>query len=109
MPKERFNLLVRKQQKIQQRVNQQLKRMNRYADYAEDITEKLREIAEELEDTAFQKLTDGIDLNGKDGGEERVRQALSYICENYRIERKVIRNRRQIIVRHGLCAPCAEN
>lgn len=97
MPKERFNLLVRKQQKIQQRVNQQLKRMNRYADYAEDITDKLREIAEELEDTAFQKLTDGIDLNGKDGGEQRVRQALSYICENYRLERNVIRNRRQTV------------
>ena len=97
MPKERFRLLVRKQRKIQQRVNQQLKRMSRYADYAEDIADKLREIAEELEDTAFQKLTDGIDLTGKDGGEEQVRQALSYVCENYRLERNIIRNRRQTV------------
>ena len=97
MPRERFDLLVRKQQKIQQRVNQQLGRMNRYEEYAEIITDKLREIAEDLNDPAFKKLTDDIDLSGKDMGQKQVRQALSYICENYRLERNIIRNRRQTV------------
>lgn len=36
-------------------------------------------------------------MNADDKGLSKVKQALAYICENYRIERKVIRNRRQLI------------
>lgn len=97
MTTQQFSALVRKQKRVQQSVNQQLGRLDRYDEYAEIIVEKLEEISGKLEDKALAKLVHSIDLNSEDHGLERVHQALSYICENYRLERRVIRNRRQLI------------
>lgn len=54
-------------------------------------------IVEILEDSALERMVREINLNSEDHGLSKVKQALAYICENYRIERKVIRNRRQLI------------
>ncbi len=97
MPAERFSWLVNKQQSIQQSVNQQLGRLSKYEDYSEIIVDKLQDISSSLNDKGLKKLIASIDLSTEDGGKEAVTQALSYICENYRVERKVIRNRRQLI------------
>ena len=97
MTSERFAWLVKKQKKIQQSVNQQLNRLDRYDEYFEIIIDKLKEISEALEDKALNKLINGIDTSADDKGEEQVKQTLAYICENYRMERKVVRNRRQLI------------
>ena len=97
MSPERFSWLVNKQQSIQQSVNQQLGRLSKYDDYSEIIIDKLNTIAATLNDRGLNKLIDSIDINAEDNGKEAVIQALSYICENYRVEKKVIRNRRQLI------------
>ena len=97
MSPERFSWMVKKQQRIQKSVNQQLGRLDRYNEYKEIIFDKLVEISETLEDNALKKLVFSIDLSSEDNGLDLVKQALAYICENYRVERKVIRNRRQLI------------
>ena len=97
MTPDRFSWMVKKQQRIQKTVNQQLGRLDRYDEYKEIIVDKLIEISETLEDRHLQKLTNSIDIYATDSGIETVKQALAYICENYRVERRVIRNRRQLI------------
>ena len=97
MSQERFSWLVKKQKQVQLSVKQQLERLNRYDEFSELINEKINALADTLGDKAFFKLKDAIDLSSEDNGLEQVKQALAYICENYRLERKVIRNRRQLI------------
>lgn len=97
MTQEQFAWLVKKQKRIQKAVNQQLGRLNRYEEYSEIIVDKLKEIAGTLEDKALNRLVSFIDTAAEDQGLEHVKQALAYICENYRVERRVIRNRRQLI------------
>ena len=97
MSPDRFRWLVNKQKSIQQTVNQQLGRLSKYNEYGESIVSKLHDIADSLEDDSFSNLVSSIDVNSDDKGLAVTTQALSYVCENYRLERKVIRNRRQII------------
>lgn len=97
MTPERFAWMVKKQKGIQKKVNQQLGRLDRYEEYFEIIIDTLKEIAETLEDKALNKLIASIDVTTEDKGLDQVKQILAYICENYRVERKVIRNRRQLI------------
>lgn len=98
MTPERFSWMVKKQQRIQKSVNQQLGRLDRYDEYKEIILDKLTEIADTLDDTPLKKLVATIDLSSEDNGLDIVKQSLAYICENYRVERRVIRNRRQLII-----------
>ncbi len=108
MSPERFAWMVKKQKRIQKSANQQLSRLERYNEYSEIIIDELRNMSETLEDNALEKLIQAIDVNSDDKGLSRVKQALAYICENYRVERKVIRNRRQLIsekmAQRTLCA-----
>ena len=97
MTAECFANLVKKQKKIQIIANQQLNRMRQYEDYYELIADKLKEIAESLEDKRLNRLLSQLDLTSEDKGEDQAKQILSYICENYRLERNIIRNRRQFI------------
>lgn len=92
-----FGFILAKQKKIQRRVNAMLAHMNQYEDYKEDTLEKLSELAEELDDKNLSKIIDSINISDDDGGQKFAGQALSYISENYRIERNVIRNRRDYI------------
>ena len=108
MTSQQFAWMVKKQKSIQQKVNQQLGRLNRYDEYYEIIIDTLKAITETLEDKALYRLMDAVDVASADKGLDQVKQALAYICENYRVERKVIRNRRQSIMermaRRTLCA-----
>lgn len=97
MSAEKFAWLVKKQKNIQKKVNQQLNRLRKYDEFAEIVVDELNNIAEILEDSALTKIVGEIDINSEDKGLALVKQALAYICENYRVERKVIRNRRQFI------------
>ena len=82
--------------------------LERYDEYTEIVLDDLNSIVETLEDAALEKMVKDIDLSTEDQGLSTVKQALAYICENYRIERRVIRNRRQLIsekmARRTLCA-----
>ena len=108
MTSQQFAWMVKKQKSIQQKVNQQLGRLNRYDEYYEIIIDTIKAITETLEDKALYRLMDAVDVASADKGLDQVKQALAYICENYRVERKVIRNRRQSIMermaRRTLCA-----
>lgn len=97
MPLEQFTTLVQKQKKIQRDVSLQLRRMDRFEDTGSAIIDKLNEISEYLSDSALKGILATIDPSSEDGGKDVAEQALSYICENYRLERKVIRNRRGLI------------
>ncbi len=97
MSAEKFAWLVKKQKNIQKKVNQQLNRLRRYDEFAEIVIDELNNIADILEDSALTKIIEKIDINADDKGLALVKQSLAYICENYRVERKVIRNRRQLI------------
>ena len=97
MSAEKFAWLVKKQKNIQKKVNQQLNRLRKYEEFSEIIVDELKNIADILEDSALSKIVDEIDIASDDNGLTLVKQALAYICENYRVERKVIRNRRQLI------------
>ena len=97
MPADRFAWLVKKQKRIQKLVNQQLGRLDRYEEYKEIILDDLQNIAEILTDPAFSRMVERINLEDEDAGLARVKSAVAYVCENYRLERRVIRNRRQAI------------
>lgn len=92
-----FSFILSKQTKIQRRVNSVISRMDQYAEYKEDSLEKLEDLAEELEDTRLSSIIESIDLNASDTGQKAMEQALAYISENYRIERNIIRNRRDYV------------
>lgn len=92
MPQNRFSQLVKKQKKIQKSVNVILKRMDKFEDYAEDILESIDSICTSLEDPHLEKMV--TKLYTLDKKSEMVESIISYICENYRLERRVIRNRR---------------
>lgn len=95
MPKDRFSQLVKKQKKIQKSVNIILKRMDSFEDYEEDIIDSIDAISESLEDPQLEKLVKK--LHAMDDKIGQVEAIISYICENYRLERRVIRNRRGAI------------
>lgn len=97
MSAERFAWMVQRQKRIQKSANLLLGYLDRYDEYTEIIPDQLNEIAETLEDAALERMVNEIDLGTPDKGLSKVKQALAYICENYRIERKVIRNRRQLL------------
>ena len=108
MSAERFSWMVKRQKRIQKSANLLLGYLERYDEYTEIVLDDLNSIAETLEDAALEKMVKDIDLSTEDQGFSKVKQALAYICENYRIERRVIRNRRQLIsekmARRTLCA-----
>ena len=93
---------------VQPSAESQQEYLERYDEYTEIVLDDLNSIVETLEDAALEKMVKDIDLSTEDQGLSTVKQALAYICENYRIERRVIRNRRQLIsekmARRTLCA-----
>ncbi|MCQ5030915.1 SNF2-related protein [Flavonifractor sp. DFI.6.63] len=108
MSAEHFSWMVKRQKRIQKSANLLLGYLERYDGYTEIVLDDLNGIVETLEDAALEKMVKDIDLSAADQGLSKVKQALAYICENYRIERRVIRNRRQLIsekmARRTLCA-----
>lgn len=92
-----FSSILSKQKKIQRRVNSIISHMSQYEDYKEDSLDKLRELAEELEDRNLSHIVERIEVTVGDMGRTAMEQALSYISENFRIERNVVRNRREYI------------
>ncbi len=92
-----FSSILSKQKKIQRRVNGMISHMNQYEEYKEDSLDKLLELAEELDDSNLLKIVKSIDLSSDDMGRAAMEQSLSYISENYRIERNIVRNRREYV------------
>ena len=92
-----FSSILSKQKKIQRRVNGMLSHMNQYEEYKDDSLDKLNDLADDLGDYNLFHIISAIDLTSDDNGKSAMEQALSYISENYRIERNIVRNRREYV------------
>lgn len=92
-----FSSLLSKQKKIQRRVNSMISHMDQYEEYKEDSLEKLRELEDDLGDPNLSEIVAGINLEDDNHGRASMEQSLSYISENYRIERNIVRNRREYV------------
>ena len=66
-------------------------------DIAEEIEEDLSDICKELEDKGLKRIIGEIDIESENYGEEKIREALAYISENYQFEKNIIRHRREEI------------
>lgn len=93
MPLEKFSVLVDKQVRIQQRVYNVLSEMGKFEGFASSIKSRLVSIASELADDALRGLID----DRSDFTLELAQQAVAYVCEHYRLERRVVRNRREML------------
>ena len=91
-----FELILKKQETIQDSVNLVRIYMNEYDERRDLIWETLASLAEELEDAHLNKI---VSETGDDGsnGENNAKRAISYISENYRVERNLIRNRKKYV------------
>lgn len=66
-------------------------------DLAEEMQEDLIDVYNTLEDKRLAKIVDEIDPEEENYGEEKIREALAYISENYQFEKSIIRHRRKEI------------
>lgn len=66
-------------------------------DLYEEITEELEEVCGELKDEKLGMLFDDICFDNEDLGVYAIKVIISYICSNYQIESKIIRNRRRML------------
>lgn len=66
-------------------------------DLSEEIQEDLEDISSELEDKCLLEIVDEIEPDSETYGEEKIREALAYISENYQFEKSIIRHRRKEI------------
>lgn len=96
MPMADFSKLLKNQEKIQRRVNRVMRDLSEFEDpdRQEEIFDLLDELAEMLDDKYLKRRLPKIDRDSDDHGLEDIRLCVSYITENYRVQRKVIRNRR---------------
>lgn len=92
-----FSSILSKQSKIQRAVNGMIYHMSQFEDYKEDSLEKLEDLAEDLEDNSLSTIVKEINIDSFDSGRTAMERALAYISENYRVERNVIRNRRDYV------------
>jgi hypothetical protein len=102
MPVEVFNELSEKQQSIQRKINIILKRMDNYQAYSKSIVNQLNGISIELKDSTLNKLLGNLSSESYLENKSDVECIIAYICENYRLERNIIRNRRGLLS-HKLC------
>lgn len=98
-----FSQMLEKQKSIQHPVNSIIREMKEYAEseddsetqeLKEDISERLSDLAEKLEDRHLSEMVSDICNHDENEWKTSAELALYYISENYRVERNVIRNRR---------------
>lgn len=67
----------------------------------EGINENLRNLAEMIGDEKLSQIIAGIDNAKEDFGMYEVQVAISYVCDNYQMERNIIRGRRALLGVHS--------
>lgn len=60
----------------------------------EDIIESMSKIKSTICNETFDRIFDGIDYESVDFGISQIQTALAFVCENYQLEKSIIRNRR---------------
>lgn len=66
-------------------------------DELEVIEENLNDLADEIADTKLFELVSGVDTSKEDFGIYDIQVVVSYICDNFQLERNIIRGRRAIL------------
>lgn len=97
MSKTDFEVLVGKQKKIQRKIHSVVDDIHQYRDYAVSIKKRLSQLAQELADPMLQMMVGKLELESEDQGLESAHQVVAYVCEHYRLERRVVRNRREML------------
>ena len=67
------------------------------AEVFEDIRKDLKKLCDALADEKLSALLDAVDFKSSDFGVYAVKVVISYLCGNYQIENKIIRNRRHLL------------
>lgn len=96
MKKYEFKELMSKQSYIRKTVAKLVRDIDDYIEEElyDDYYDEFIEIAERLEDKKLKYMAEEIDEDSHDMGLSKVKDILSYIGENYQIEKKIIRHRR---------------
>lgn len=111
-----FSLLVEKQNKISRKAHNLLDEVDTLKnevlpeveeenphenedvqDEIEEIEENLKDLAELIGDYKLTEMINSVDMSTDDFGMYSVQVIISYICDNYQIERNIIRGRRAIL------------
>lgn len=66
-------------------------------DELEEIEENLNDLADIIGDTKLSDMVSKVDASTEDFGMYSIRVIISYICDNYQIERNIIRGRRAVL------------
>lgn len=66
-------------------------------DLFSDVYDGLEELNDLINDDTYEQLVEAISFDKDDIGLQDMQIALSYICDNYQLERHIIRNRRGIL------------
>ncbi|GAA0179041.1 hypothetical protein SH2C18_19900 [Clostridium sediminicola] len=66
-------------------------------DELEEIQESLEELSTIISDQTLTNMIDNLDTESEDFGMYSIQVIISYICDNYQIERNIIRGRRAIL------------
>lgn len=64
-------------------------------DLYDDILNGLKKIKRIIEDDIYTGILAEINFESADFGKSRIQEALLYVCENYQLEKNIIRNRRR--------------
>lgn len=115
MTQEEFAVLVEKQNKISRLTHSLLDELDSFKNELlpevegdpredEDVQDELEEIEENLddlltiiEDPSLSELVKRVEYDSDDFGIYAIQVLISYICDNYQIERNIIRGRRAIL------------
>ena len=62
-----------------------------------EIKTNLNEMCSIINDSTYEDIVSQIDIHNKDYGIQNMKIAVSYICDNFQLERNIIRNRRKIL------------
>ena len=66
-------------------------------DQLEELEETLNDLADLIEDGTLKQMISAIDTDKRDFGLYDMQVVISYVCDNYQIERSIIRGRRAIL------------
>ena len=64
-------------------------------DLYDDIVNGLKKIIKIIEDDTYAGILSEIDFESHDFGKSKIQEALLYVCDNYQLEKNIIRNRRR--------------
>ena len=87
------------QDEINDNEDEDVRRDRKCLDLFDDITDGLENVSDLINDKAYDKLVADISAKDEGLGINKMYIAISYVCDNYQIERCIIRNRRNILYR----------